>query len=310
MSTRGHDLTRRRFLTLAGAAACALPARASWAAAGGRGSSLRLVFFTDVHARTEWETPRAMEQAARAINRRKADLVIAGGDLITDGFQSTAETVEPRWRAYLEMHRAIAGRVEPAIGNHDLVGAAPEDGSPASDDPRARFRQAFGLDRTYRSVRAGGYLFLLLDSIEVTGVTEPYRGRIDHRQRRWIASELKTVDRRTPIVVVSHMPLMTAFYQATVASTAPAPPSRVVENGREVLELFEDHNLLLVLQGHLHVDEMIRWRDTTFITGGAVCGKWWRGSWHGTGEGFGELTLRRDRVDWEYVGYGWEARRP
>jgi 3',5'-cyclic AMP phosphodiesterase CpdA len=251
-----------------------------------------------------------MEQAARAINRRRADLVIAGGDLITDGFQSAAAAVEPRWRAYLEMHRAIEGPVEAVIGNHDLVAAAPEDGTRPSADPRARFRRAFGLDRTFRSVRAGGYLFLLLDSIAVTGMTEPYRGRIDEPQLQWIGSELESVDPRTPIVLVSHMPLMTAFYQATVGSTAGAPASRVVENGREVLGLFDDHNLLLVLQGHLHVDEMIRWRNTTFITGGAVCGKWWRGSWHGTGEGFGELTLRRDRVEWEYVGYGWEARRP
>jgi hypothetical protein len=46
------------------------------------------------------------------------------------------------------------------------------------------------------------------------------------------------------------------------------------------------------------------------ITGGALCGKWWRGSWHGTGEGYGMLTLRADRVDWEYHGYGWKAVRP
>ena len=84
----------------------------------------------------------------------------------------------------------------------------------------------------------------------------------------------------------------------------------MVVNSREVLELFEDHNLLLVLQGHLHGEEMLRWRGTTFITGGALCGKWWRGSWHGTDAGYGLVTIRHDRVDWEYHGYGWEALRP
>ncbi|MGD2031767.1 MAG: calcineurin-like phosphoesterase C-terminal domain-containing protein, partial [Gammaproteobacteria bacterium] len=74
--------------------------------------------------------------------------------------------------------------------------------------------------------------------------------------------------------------------------------------------LFESHNLLLVLQGHLHVSELIRWGGTTFVTGGAVSGKWWRGSWHGTPEGFTVLTLRGERIDWEYVTYGWKARRP
>jgi 3',5'-cyclic-AMP phosphodiesterase len=109
---------------------------------------------------------------------------------------------------------------------------------------------------------------------------------------------------------VSHVPLLTSFYQATEGATAPAPRNRVVVNSAEVLRLFDAHNLLLVLQGHLHVNEMIRRRNTTFITGGAVAGKWWRGPWHGTEEGFGVVTLRSGRVDWEYVDYGWTARRP
>ena len=59
-----------------------------------------------------------------------------------------------------------------------------------------------------------------------------------------------------------------------------------------------------------HAEEMLRWRGTTFITGGAVCGDKWRGPKHGTAEGFGVLTLRPDRVDWRYESYGWKARRP
>ncbi len=91
---------------------------------------------------------------------------------------------------------------------------------------------------------------------------------------------------------------------------AAAPPNRVVENNTEVLEAFNGHNLHLVLQGHMHAKELIRWRDTTFITGGAVSGKWWRGPWHGTGEGFNIVTLRSDQIEWDYVEYGWRARRP
>jgi len=83
-----------------------------------------------------------------------------------------------------------------------------------------------------------------------------------------------------------------------------------VVNNREVLELFAEHNLVLVLQGHLHAEEMLRWRGTTFITGGAVCGDKWRGPRLGTPEGFGVLTLRRDRVDWQYETINWKARRP
>ena len=85
--------------------------------------SLRFVFMTDLHARTEWETPAALARAAAAINEEGPYLVVVGGDLITDGFQSSAASVEPRWDAYLAMQKLIAAPVWAAIGNHDLVAA-------------------------------------------------------------------------------------------------------------------------------------------------------------------------------------------
>jgi len=310
VTDRRFQGTRRDFLMAASLAACGLPGCASWPAKGAAERTLQMVFFTDVHARTEWQTPAAMAQAAAAINARGPELIVAGGDLITDGFQSAPGTVAPRWRAYLEMHHALRGRVEPVLGNHDLVAADPDDGSPASADPRAQFREHLGLDHTHRSFDVSGYHFILLDSIVVSSDDLRYHGRIGQEQLLWLVRDLAQVDPDTPIVVATHVPLLTSFYQATEGATAAAPANRVIVNNREVLELFTDHNLLLVLQGHLHVHEMVRWRSTTFITGGAVCGKWWRGAWHGTPEGFAVLTLRPDRVDWEYVTYGWVAQRP
>jgi 3',5'-cyclic AMP phosphodiesterase CpdA len=305
---------RRRFVRLAGltgaAAVLDFPRRTTWAAVGAAGESVRLVFYTDVHARTEWETPRAMAAAAAAINAAKPDLVVAGGDLITDGFQSSAATVEPRWAAYLEMQRSIRGHVEPVIGNHDLVAARPEDGSEPSADPRAAFRSKLGVDRTWRVIDAAGYRIVILDSIEITADELKYNGRISGEQLDWLRRVLGRTDPGTPLVLATHIPLLTALYQATEGITSTPRANRVVVNNHEVLELVSGHNLVLVLQGHLHVNEMLRWRGATFVTGGAVSGKWWRGSWHGTAEGFGIVTLRPDRVEWEYRTYGWEARRP
>lgn len=303
--------TRRSLLHLGGMAAisCALPGCASWSARGSS-SPLRLVFYTDIHARTEWQTPQALEIAAQAINNERADLVIAGGDLITDGFQSAAETVAPRWQTYLEMHNAISPLVHPVIGNHDLVAAIPEDGSRASDDPRREFREHFKLARTYRAFDAGGAHFILLDSVDITGGDLKYRGFIDATQLEWLDQMLAKIPNDEPIVMASHLPLLTGFYQRTLGAGTAAPANRVVTNNLEVLDRFSEHNLILVLQGHLHVDEMLRWRNTTFITGGAVCGMWWRGAWHGTRNGYGVATLRKDRVDWRYVTYPWETRRP
>lgn len=307
-------VSRRAFLrrsAIAGAAvSLGWPLRGSWAAEG-PDSPVRIVFCTDIHTRTEWGTPDALAMAARAINDRKADAVLCGGDVITDGFQTGEAALEPRWQAYLDgMHRAIAAPVETVLGNHDLVAAMPEDGSPALADPREPFRRHLGITDTYRTFEAAGYRVIILDSVEITGGDLKYRGFVPLAQIRWLESVLAGIDTDTPIILMTHMPLLTTFFQATDAPTASAPVNRIVVNNRQVLRLFETHRLALVLQGHLHVNEMIRWQGTTFITGGAVSGKWWRGAWHGTPEGFGVLTLRRERVDWEYVTYGWQSRRP
>ena len=277
---------------------------------GSEKGKIRLAFYTDVHARQEWETPAALKKAAAAINAKRADLVIAGGDLITDGYQSTAATAASRWDAYMKMHRGIKADLYPALGNHDLVAVTPPDGSTPAKDPRAEFLSRTGLDRTYYSFNAVGYHFVFLDSIQISGGVYPYRGTIGPQQIDWLREDLAQVPPDMPIIVTTHIPLLTAFYSATKGGTYSAPGSRVVVNNLEVLKIFEEHNVILVLQGHLHVKEMIRWRGTTFVVGGAICGKWWRGSWFDTIEGFNLITIDGNRIEWDYLGYGWQARRP
>jgi 3',5'-cyclic AMP phosphodiesterase CpdA len=307
--------TRRHFLGMLAAGGAmivsgCLPRKGSHVTKETGKGFLRFVFYTDIHARTEWTTPVALGRAAIAINEQRPDLVIAGGDLITDGFQSSADTVAPRWDAYMEMHHAIDHDIYPVMGNHDMVAAIPEDGTLPSEDPRVIYRNKMGIERTYYSFDAVGYHFVVLDSIHITGGRFKYHGFIWPEQLEWLRDDLSRVPKGTGIILATHVPILTAFYSATLGSTIPAPKNRVMVNNKDVLNLFEDHNLILVLQGHLHIKEMLRWRNATFITGGAICGKWWRGTWMDTGEGFCVITLKGDRVEWEYVEYEWEARRP
>jgi 3',5'-cyclic AMP phosphodiesterase CpdA len=307
--------TRRRFIGMMAAGGALLTTGcARWRVSHDIGDNergpLRFVFYTDIHCRTEWDTPLAMEKAARAINDEKPDLTIVGGDLITDGFQSSAETVAPRWETYMSMHDMIEGDIYPVIGNHDLVSAITKDGTPPAEDPRAIYRAKMGLDSTYYSFDAAGYHFVVLDSIYVTGDDLKYNGFIWPEQIEWIKEDLSRIAKDTPIVLLSHIPLITVFYAATEGMHMPAPENRILVNNRRVLRLFRDHHLLLVLQGHLHALEMMQWRNITFITGGAICAQWWRGPWFDTEEGFCVVTLNGDRIDWEYVDYEWEARRP
>ena len=305
--------TRRSFVSLAGLAGATavlgLPARATWAARGGRAGNLRLAFFTDVHALPEWGAPEALSLAAEAINNRRPELAIGGGDLIYDAFETTAAAAAPQWDVYMAMHRAIRAPVAAVLGNHDLTAVDPADGSAPSSDPRALFRKQLGLERTWRVIDAEGYRIFLLDSVRISGDEFGYHGGVSAEQLDWLRAELAGTDTDTPIVVVTHIPLVSTIPQAVGGADFALPPYYLVGNNREVLELFSEHNLLLVLQGHLHAEEMVRWRGTTFITGGAICGDKWRGAKLGTPEGFGVLTLRRDRVEWGYHSLGWNARR-
>jgi predicted phosphodiesterase len=288
------------------------PRQRSWGVAPHRAvESLKVVFYTDVHGRLEWQTPVAMGRAAAAMTAEQADLVLCGGDMITDGFSSSRADVAARWQAYMEtMHAAIEPTPVAALGNHDLVGVAPQGGGAAEADPRIDFRERMGVERTYRSFDAHGYHVMVLDSVRVDGSEYPYVGEVDEAQLAWMAEDLGAIEPGTPIVVLTHIPLLTSFFARTRGLGQGVPPNRGVMNNQAVLDLFAGHRLLAVLQGHLHVNEMLRWGETTFITGGAVCGKWWRGVWHGTDAGYGVLQFHPDRVDWSYRTYGWVPRRP
>jgi len=182
-------MNRRSFLatSLAGAAGLGFPTRASWATPAGPAESFRLTYFTDIHARTEWDVPEALALAAKKINETEGDLVICGGDCITDGFQSGQEAVRPRWKAYQE---GLAKQLKPpartAIGNHDLVGAIPEDGSQPEKDPRAMFRTEMGVQTTYASFPAGAYHVVMLDPFRITNDEWKYHGFVDEVQMKWL----------------------------------------------------------------------------------------------------------------------------
>lgn len=305
-------ISRRAVLKSLGASGTLLAspalARTSWSIRGSGRGVLRLVFYTDIHANADPRTSTALSMAAEAINAQKADLVLCGGDLIAGGFDARSDDVAPRWNAYTAMERAIEAEHHAVIGNHDLVGARPKDGAQPAADPRLDFKQRLGVSRTHGTFDALGYRFVLLDSLHISDAPHMYDGWVSSEQRDWIRGLLSRTPSDMPIVVLLHMPLLTAFFTATKGATFPAQRNRVVINNTEVLGLFADHNLILVLQGHLHVSEVVQWRGTTFLTGGAVCGNWWRGSYFDTAEGLSAITLRDDRIDWEYIEYGWNAR--
>jgi 3',5'-cyclic AMP phosphodiesterase CpdA len=252
------------------------------------------VFATDVHARPPTSIGQRLARAAAAINAAAPQLIIVGGDLVEAGLGEGALPADLCWPLWHRFGAALAAPLFPVLGNHDLVPAA-------GGDPRASFRRELGLARTYYAFDAAGYHFVVLDAIAAAeGEDPPYRARIGQDQLTWLRADLERLGGEVPIVVATHVPLLTTHYQATRGGSAAAPPTHVVSNNTEVLALLAEHPVILVLQGHLHIEERISWRGISLITGGAVCGGWWDGDWFGTPPGFGVVSLRGNEVDWQY----------
>lgn len=78
-------------------------------------------------------------------------------------------------------------------------------------------------------------------------------------------------------------------------------------NGRDVLRVLRDHDVLAVLQAHSHVYERIELNGMSFITTGAVAGADWRGSFLGTPEGYTEIAVSGRTVTSCYRTYGFSS---
>ena len=205
-------------------------------------------------------------------------------------------------------------------GNHDVFGRDPASNVEPSDPlyGKKAFEQRFNT-KTYRSFDRSGYHFILLDSIQITPQRD-FTALVDDGQLAWLKQDLASTPAGTPIVIAIHVPLVSAAPQYTPPSDKAAKALAyeaatglhgfLLGNARQVTELFEGHNVIAVLQGHTHINETVYWRNTPYITSGAVCGNWWHGARWGTPEGFTVVELAGGTARWRYETYGWKSAAP
>jgi len=216
---------------------------------------------------------------------------------------------------YERTEHALEMPVHHTIGNHDLLGIKAKSGVAPSDPLYGKkyFEDRFG--RLFYSFDHRGVHLIVLDSIGI--VADPatgghdYEGRIDDAQLAWLKADLERLAPGTPIVVVSHIPLVTAFPcygdpNPKIGEAARRHQLSVANSG-DVLALFHGRNVLGVLQGHTHINETVLWQGVPFITGGAVSGNWWHGTHLGTPEGFTVVEVAGNRLTTRYETYGFHS---
>jgi Icc protein len=269
--------------------------------------SFDFVFFTDTHIEPELDAPHGCDLCFKKIAALKAEFAIMGGDHVYDATSVGADRANTVFDLYKKTEQSLQMPIRHAIGNHDPFGIIEKSGVPSSDPAYGKKMYEDRIGETYYSFDHKGYHFVVLDSIQPTD-DRLWEARIDEKQMTWLAGDLQNTAASTPVIGVVHVPLVTAF--ATFASDTIRPSkysTLTVANAPQVLKAFDGHNLIAVLQGHTHVNEIVEYKNTKFITGGAVCGNWWHGPRMGFPEGFTVVSLREGKISTRYESSGFQS---
>lgn len=284
---------------------------AASATAGGQvREPFTFLFITDAHLQPELNGVVGTDMAFKRARAVRADFAINGGDHVFDALAVPKQRALTLFDLYDKTEQDLGVKVYHTVGNHDVLGIYPASGI-AQDDPlygKKLFEQRFG--KLYYSFDHKGHHFIVLASIGITP-DRAYEGRIDAAQMQWLAADLAALAAGTPVIVSVHIPLVTAIaaYMPEPA-VAPAHHGLSVANANQVLDLFAGHNVLGVLQGHTHVNELVEWKGVPYITSGAVCGNWWHGTRLGTPEGFTVVTVADNKLTTRYEPSGFQSVAP
>jgi len=264
-------------------------------------------FLTDIHVQPEKNADKGLLQAIDKVNELNPDFVITGGDLVMDALGQTRGRADSLYTLYKELSANFKMPVHNTVGNHELFGFYRRNDIERTDPDYGdgMFKRYFG--DPYYSFDHEGWHFIVLKSIEEKA-DRNYQGGVDSVQLVWLKNDLAKVKDETPIVVSVHIPLVSAFNQASQGGMSANDAGSVISNGKDVLALFANKNLKLVLQGHLHVLEDIYLAGRVhFITGGAVSSNWWNGPKGNLEEGFLLIKTKGEEISSEYIDFGWDA---
>lgn len=269
----------------------------------------RFVHFTDVHIEPERGAPSGTALAVRKLLalRPRPDFVIVGGDHVMDALSVGRERADVQFRLVAEALKPLEVPVHSIVGNHDVFGWGNKDAT--QNDPlygKKMIEERVLKGPSYYSFDFGGWHFTLLDSIQpVDG--NGWHATIDDAQLAWLDRDLASAG-TAPKVVVTHVPALTLYPQYRISTMAAPNDELILRNGRDIQSLCQKHGVRAVLQGHTHVVESCDYAGTRYVTGGAVCGNWWKGWLFGVHpEGFMVFDVDGDALSNRYVPSGWKA---
>jgi 3',5'-cyclic AMP phosphodiesterase CpdA len=224
---------------------------------------LRIAHITDVHIRPEHDAPSRFKKCMNAIREHKPDFFLNGGDSIyaADYDHVTRERVQQQWNIWHACMNEIKDyEVYSCLGNHDMWWAAPDkqDAMYGKD----HVVKQLGIPDRYYSFDKNGWHFIVLDSNNQSA------GSIDEEQRTWLENDLNKLQPDTPVLILSHYPLLAACTN--------------IDGGMHtdylyLVDLFFKHKdkVKACISGHVHLQDHVSYNGVQYFCNGALSGFWW-----------------------------------
>lgn len=311
-------MTSRRSFLAAGATAAAgsLFSGVRTARADAKAPVLRVAHVTDVHITKDKDAPKGVAKmfAHMASDPAwKPDLVLNTGDAVmaVDGTVSGAKAAE-QIALWKEAVKACPAPIRSSLGNHDVWGGK----DPTADVPATKagfglMTEVLGMPAPYYSFDQGGWHFISLNSM----ANWPKYGTLTDEHFEWLKSDLKKTPKDMPVLVISHLPIISVT-SSLYGDSCRKGNDNVVPGVWQhadcwaISEVFRRHpNVKLCLSGHMHTCDRCEYRGVWYVCGGAVSGAWWAGAEYGFVPMYGRIDLFADGTfDYRFTDYGWSVR--
>ena len=269
---------------------------------------LRVAHITDVHLKNDLSAPAKFAKCLHHVQQQtpKVDLILNGGDIVLDMNKENISTIDAQWKLYNDLIKSDNNLpIRYCLGNHDIWWSENNKG-------QAVYGKQYSLDqlqmpKPYYSFEKAGWKFIVLDSVHLDIDNTWYIGKLGEEQFTWLENELKNTSANVPVLVLSHIPILTAtlMVEDNIVNKWEMLGGDMHTDTSKIINLFYQHpNVKLCLSGHIHLRDRVEYNNVTYICNGAVSGAWWEGNRRQTAPGYGVLDLFADGSFQErYVNY-------
>ncbi len=269
---------------------------------------LRIAHLTDIYLKNDLGAPAKFERCLHHVQNQdpKVDFILNGGDIVFDMNKENLNTINSQWQL---MHQIMQSEcqlpVHYCLGNHDVWWLENNKGQAVYGKQYAL--NQLHLNLSYYSFIRNGWKFIILDSVHLDVDGSWYIGKLGQEQFAWLQKELQQTNTNMPVLVMSHIPILTAtnLIEDNIVNKWVMLGGDMHTDTAKIINLFYQHpNVKLCLSGHIHLREKLVYNNVTYLCNGAVSGAWWNGNRRETAPGYGIIDLYADgNFEERYVNY-------